>query len=266
MKPDRAKAPGSDGRGRAEPGFGIAGLRFADGLTRRPGCSTNRARSGMLRHLMQGGDRNQPELRPELFRRVDESPDALFYREPRLVTHIDDATIEALTKLYRELLPAGGRVLDLMSSWVSHLPPEIHYARVAGLGMNRADLERNPRLDEHCVHDLNADPELPYPDQSFDAVVNAVSVQYLIRPVEVFASVRRVLAPGGLPLIGGLLADYYDTSWPIPYFMIPSPGYLSFATFDETFNMLTNEGHNYFYKSFLCVHLMSWGFLFLSCL
>ena len=150
---------------------------------------------------MEGEDRNQPELRPELFRRVDESPDALFYREPRLVTHIDDATIEALTKLYRELLPAGGRVLDLMSSWVSHLPPEIHYARVAGLGMNRAELERNPRLDERCVHDLTADPELPYPDQSFDAVVNAVSVQYLIRPVEVFASVRRVLAPGGLHLI-----------------------------------------------------------------
>lgn len=201
MKPDRAKAPGSDGRGLAEPGFGIAGLRFADGLTRRPGCSTNRARSGMLRHLMQGGDRNQPELRPELFRRVDESPDPLFYREPRLVTHIDDATIEALTELYRELLPAGARVLDLMSSWVSHLPSEVRYARVAGLGMNRQELDRNPRLDERCVHDLNSDPELPYPDQSFDAVVNAVSVQYLIRPVEVFTSVRRVLSPGGLHLI-----------------------------------------------------------------
>jgi SAM-dependent methyltransferase len=143
----------------------------------------------------------RPELQPELFRRIDESADADFYREPRFVTHIDDATIDALTQVYRELLPRGGRILDLMSSWVSHLPPGVEYARVEGLGLNRAELERNPRLGAFSVHDLNAGPELPYPDASFDAVVNAVSIQYLTSPVEVFASVRRVLAPGGLHLI-----------------------------------------------------------------
>lgn len=135
------------------------------------------------------------------FRRLDENPDAEFYAVPRLVTHIDDATIAALTRVYRELLPAGGDVLDLMSSWVSHLPPEVDYGRVAGLGMNRVELEHNPRLTEFVVHDLNLDPELPYADESFDAVVNAVSIQYLTRPVEVYASVRRVLRPGGLALV-----------------------------------------------------------------
>ena len=74
-------------------------------------------------------------LDPELFRRVDETPDPLFYVEPRLVTHIDDATIDALKQVYREILPEGGRVLDLMSSWISHLPEDVSYARVAGLGM-----------------------------------------------------------------------------------------------------------------------------------
>ncbi len=94
-------------------------------------------------------------------------------------------------------MPAGARVLDLMSSWVSHLPPEVRYARVAGLGMNAPELAANPRLDERRVHDLNADPALPWPDASFEAVLCAVSVQYLVRPVEVFAEVARVLEPGG---------------------------------------------------------------------
>jgi SAM-dependent methyltransferase len=136
-----------------------------------------------------------------LFRRIDESSDAAFYAEPRLVTHIDDATIAALTQLYRETLPVGGTILDLMTSWVSHLPPEVAYARVAGLGMNRIELEHNARLDDVAIQDLNATPELPYPDDTFDAVVNAVSIQYLTRPIEVYASVRRVLKPGGLALI-----------------------------------------------------------------
>lgn len=135
---------------------------------------------------------------PDFFRRMDESPDDDFYREPRFVTHIDDATIAALTQVYRELIPADSCVLDLMSSWVSHLPPEVRYARVTGLGMNRQELERNPRLTAFVVCDLNAAPELPFPDKSFDAVVNAVSIQYLTRPIDVFTSVCRVLRPGGI--------------------------------------------------------------------
>ncbi len=138
---------------------------------------------------------------PDFFRRMDESPDAEFYREPRFVTHIDDATIGALTQVYRELIPPGSRVLDLMSSWVSHLPLDVPYDRVAGLGMNRQELQRNPRLTDFVVHDLNATSELPYPDEAFDAVVNAVSIQYLTRPVEVLASVGRILRPGGVHII-----------------------------------------------------------------
>lgn len=137
----------------------------------------------------------------ELFRRLDESPDENFYREPRLVTHIDDATIAALTQVYRESIPAGADVLDLMSSWVSHLPPEIAYGRVVGLGMNRVELAENPRLTSFLVHDLNRGPELPFADATFDTVLNAVSIQYLTSPVEVFASVRRVLRAGGIHVV-----------------------------------------------------------------
>lgn len=135
-------------------------------------------------------------LRPEHLRRVDEASDADFYAIPRLVTHIDDDAIAAATAFYRDLLPAGGRVLDLMSSWVSHLPPDVAYGHVAGLGLNAQELEANARLHERVARDLNAEPHLPWGDAQFDAAVVTVSVQYLVRPAEVFAEVGRVLRPG----------------------------------------------------------------------
>ena len=135
------------------------------------------------------------------FERADETADAGFYQLARLVTHVDAATIAALTEFYREALPEGADILDLMSSWVSHLPEEASYRRVVGLGMNAEELAANPRLTESVVHDLNRDPELPFEDASLDAVVNAVSVQYLVRPLEVFASIRRVLRPGGVSIV-----------------------------------------------------------------
>lgn len=139
----------------------------------------------------------QPQLPAQFFRREDMSSDRFFYEVPRFVTHIDDATIEALTSFYREAVPPGSRVLDLMSSWVSHLPSDVEFARVAGLGMNEEELRNNPRLTDLAVHDLNAAPALPYEDASFDVALCAVSVQYLTSPVEVFREVGRVLAPGG---------------------------------------------------------------------
>ncbi len=142
-----------------------------------------------------------PGLPTKGFDRQDESPDARFYAVPRFVNHIDDATIAALTDYYREVLPAGGFVLDAMSSWVSHLPDDGGYGRVVGLGMNAEELTANRHLDAWVVHDLNDQPVLPFADGSFDAVINAVSVQYLTRPVEVFAEIRRVLRPGGLSVV-----------------------------------------------------------------
>ncbi len=116
---------------------------------------------------------------------------------PRFTTHIDDATITALTRYYGEMLSPGSRLLDLMSSWISHLPETVRYAHVAGHGMNEAELAANPRLDEYHIVNLNDDPSLPWPNAAFDAVLIAVSVQYLTRPFEVFAEIARVLAPGG---------------------------------------------------------------------
>ncbi len=137
-----------------------------------------------------------PGLPPGAFRKADPSPDPAFYVHPRLVTHIDDGAIAAVTAIYREILPSGGDILDLMSSWVSHLPPETEYRSVTGHGMNAAELEANPRLTARIVQDLNANPALPLPENAFDGAALCVSVQYLQRPIEVFNEVRRVLRPG----------------------------------------------------------------------
>lgn len=131
---------------------------------------------------------------PGFFARLDERPDPEFYGPVRLVTHIDDGAIAAVGALY-ERLGVGGEVLDLMASWVSHFltPPE----RLTVLGLNAVELAHNPVAAERVVQDLNADPVLPFADARFDAVVCCVSVDYLVRPLEVFDEVARVLRPGG---------------------------------------------------------------------
>ncbi len=140
-------------------------------------------------------------LPPNAFDRVDEKPDVLFYDTPRLVTHIDASTIAALSSYYSENLSPNSDVLDWMSSWVSHLPEDLPLDRVAGLGMNAEELAANPRLSEFVVHDLNETPKLPFEDASFDVALNAVSVQYLRRPLEVFSEIGRVLRPGGCSIV-----------------------------------------------------------------
>jgi SAM-dependent methyltransferase len=136
---------------------------------------------------------------PDVFSRYDESDDAIFYDQPRLVTHIDDGAIRALTDFYRRRLPLGeeAAILDICSSWISHYPEEMKAKRVAGTGMNKFELERNKRLTEFHVQDLNKNGRLPYEANSFDAVTNVVSIDYLTDPLGVMREMHRVLKPGG---------------------------------------------------------------------
>ncbi len=164
----------------------------AHGDNIRKRCDTTAGTRAGLGHT-------DPVVRPwpfpeGFFERTDEVPDDVFYRPPRLVTHIDDGAIAAVGALYAEL-GVTGRVLDLMSSWVSHFeqPPE----HLTVLGMNQSELDANPDARERVIHDLNADPALPFDDDTFDDAVCCVSVDYLTRPVEVFEEIARVLRPGG---------------------------------------------------------------------
>ncbi|MBM5817561.1 MAG: class I SAM-dependent methyltransferase [Cyanobacteria bacterium K_Offshore_surface_m2_239] len=130
-------------------------------------------------------------------RKWDASDDELFYAEPRFVQHLDEAFRQRLTRLYRERLPAEAVVLDLMSSWVSHLPEEVAYASVIGHGLNDKELAANPRLQRHWVQNLNQDQLLPLDDASVDATLIVAGWQYLQYPEAVAAELLRITRPGG---------------------------------------------------------------------
>jgi SAM-dependent methyltransferase len=135
----------------------------------------------------------------DAYRREDEAEDAHFYRSPRPVLHVDATCAAAIRGFYAARLTPGARVLDLMSGWRSHLPSGLGW--VTGLGMNDWELRANPELTDYLVQDLNREPRLPFPAASFDAAVTTVSFEYLVRPLEVLAELRRVLRPGGSLMI-----------------------------------------------------------------
>jgi SAM-dependent methyltransferase len=136
-------------------------------------------------------------INPVFFRRVDESDDEEFYRWPRRVVHIDDAAIVTVGGIYAAIIGPNAAILDLMSSWRSHLPVQLAPGRVAGLVLNEEEMRDNAALTEVVVHNVNRVPRLPFPDETFDAAVMTVSVQYLTQPLVVFGDVRRVLRAGG---------------------------------------------------------------------
>lgn len=140
-------------------------------------------------------------LSPQQRTKLDETDDSLFYEYPRFVTHVDAGFIEQLTSLYRERLKPRSRILDLMSSWVSHLPEEMEFEHVEGHGLNSKELARNQRLNHYFVQNLNQNPQLPLANQSFDAVLNTVSIQYVQYPEAIVAEIHRVLKPGGIAII-----------------------------------------------------------------
>jgi SAM-dependent methyltransferase len=140
-------------------------------------------------------------FQPDFFTRQDAASDDVFYSRPRLTHHLDATCRAEIRALYGRFLQPGQRVLDLMSSWVSHLPETSVELQVAGLGMNADELAKNPRLAERVVQDLNAQAELPWPDASFDVVICTASIEYLLQPAAVMAQVRRVLKPGGVCIV-----------------------------------------------------------------
>ena len=134
-------------------------------------------------------------------RKLDETDDALFYAEPRFVQHLDGGFRARLTELYRERIPPCAVVLDLMSSWVSHLPDDVSYEEVIGHGLNDAELRANPRLDRHWLQNLNTNQQLPLPDGSVDAILIVAGWQYLQQPEAIAAELLRISRPAAQVLV-----------------------------------------------------------------
>jgi SAM-dependent methyltransferase len=131
------------------------------------------------------------------FLRKDASPDTVFYAQPRLVQHIDDTAIKMVHQINGRFAGQQSKVLDLMSSWQSHLPANVHPLKMVGLGLNETELKKNEALTSYVVHDLNTAPKLPFEKNTYDVVICNLSVEYMIRPTNIFKEAARVLAPGG---------------------------------------------------------------------
>ncbi len=144
---------------------------------------------------------------PGNFRRVDEGPDTDFYRQARLVHHLDSTARQEIAVQYGRLIPPGARVLDLMGSWTSHLPDDMVISSLTVLGLNADELRQNVRASHTVVHDLNQASRLPFADADFDAVICTASIEYLTRPLAVMAEIKRVLRPGGV------LAISFSNRW-----------------------------------------------------
>lgn len=143
-----------------------------------------------------------PYYRRDSFSRLDESDDGLFYTTDRFVHHLDAIALATAEQLIGELVVENRpKILDLMAGWDSHLPSTLSPAHVVGLGLNYNELARNEALNALVIHDMNKKPQLPFADESFDVVLNTVSVDYLTKPFEIFAEVGRILTPGGLFLV-----------------------------------------------------------------
>jgi SAM-dependent methyltransferase len=162
-------------------------------LSQRASKKQRRAVNRKVKEIIYGGD---------ALSREDESDDREFYAVDRFVSHLDDTARATVERLVGSLVVEDAPViLDLMASWDSHIPAQLAVARVVGLGLNSNELAANEALDEWLVHDLNRDPKLPFPDASFDVVLNTVSVEYLTQPFAVFREIARVLKPGGFLLV-----------------------------------------------------------------
>ena len=143
-----------------------------------------------------------PLYADDAFSRLDESDDRTFYATGRFVNHLDSFAQSTVKALISELIvEENPDILDLMAGWDSHIPENIKPARVVGLGLNENELNKNRDLTETIIHDINMEPTLPFPRDTFDVIINTVSVDYMTRPLEIFHDVGRILKPAGLFLV-----------------------------------------------------------------
>ena len=131
----------------------------------------------------------------------DESNDELFYSMPRFVQHLDGGFRKELTNLYSDRIEAGTIILDLMSSWVSHLPASNNYKEVIGHGLNEQELKANKQLSSYWLQNLNVNQHLPLADCQIDTGLIVAGWQYLQKPEAVASELFRVVKPGGILIV-----------------------------------------------------------------
>ena len=133
--------------------------------------------------------------------KIDDSDDQIFYQNPRYVNHLSFSFRNRLTNLYSKYLYSNNVILDLMSSWVSHLPTNTKYKKIIGHGMNESELRANKRLDSFWVQNLNKIQILPIEDSSVDTGLIVAGWQYLQYPEKISLELSRIIKKDSLLII-----------------------------------------------------------------
>ncbi len=132
------------------------------------------------------------------FRRYNEDDDSRFYPFNEPDEYLYNDSLNTFQTLTDDLLPRQAAVLDLTAGAHSYLSPEIKPLSLAGIGLSKEQMSRNPQLSEIIVQDLNLNPKLNFAEKEFDAALCTCGIQYLIQPLEIFCEINRILKPGGL--------------------------------------------------------------------
>ncbi len=155
-----------------------------------------------LIHVVDQVSFKSPIFNPHSFERDDETDDQEFYKFLRMIDHLDSIALETVTEVIKNLIIEDRPViLDLMAGWNSHISLRVNPLKLVELGLYEEELNANKTLGEYIIHDINKDPTLPFNSNSFDVVLNTLSVQYITRPLELFKEVGRMLKPKGLFLV-----------------------------------------------------------------
>ena len=125
--------------------------------------------------------------------KIDNNDDKIFYHQPRFVHHLSFSFRARLTELYSNYLCNHHIILDLMSSWVSHLPSNKKFKKVIGHGMNESELKSNNRLDSYWIQDLNKNQRMPIEDSTVDIGLIVAGWQYLQYPEKVSSELSRII-------------------------------------------------------------------------
>ena len=133
--------------------------------------------------------------------KIDNSDDKTFYYQPRFVHHLSVSFRDRLTNLYSNYLCNHHIILDLMSSWVSHLPSNNKFKKVIGHGMNESELKSNNRLDSYWIQDLNKNQRMPIEDSTVDIGLIVAGWQYLQYPEKVSSELSRIIKRDSLLII-----------------------------------------------------------------
>ncbi|MBF0478323.1 MAG: hypothetical protein HQL26_02470 [Candidatus Omnitrophica bacterium] len=150
-------------------------------------------KSRKISHSLEAADENNP------YSNMFEIKSSGFVSHSQIHSYLGEDFDRIVAENYSKYIPQGGRVLDLMSGYHTHIGENLNLNQAAGVGLNAYEMYANPKLTSFNLQDLNTNPKFPSDwNEHFDAVIMTSGIAYLTSPQDVFRSAAKTLKPGGV--------------------------------------------------------------------